>query len=460
MWPERAGIVLRRSFWAGTAGPEGGAAVRVTQPRPEPDPPAVEVDSAVDWPGLARAYGSPLYVYRLAELRANHRLLTAALPTGSLLLYSVKANPHPRLMRELHRLGCGAEVSSLGELAVARSAEVPADDIVYTGPGKTPTEVAAAVRAGARLFSVDSPAQLAIVRAAAARSGVQLRAILRVNPAWSVGAQGLRMTGVPSQFGVDAEYLLAHPERLGSTAECEVVGLHIYLGSNVPSATALAEQFTRSVRLAAELCAALGIVPRFLDLGGGFGRPFARPDVPPDLDGLDAVIESALTETFPGWRGGEPRIAFESGRYLVASAGTLLATVADVKRSRDREFVVLDSGVNHLGGMSALGRLPPMRATFLPVGRPPDRPDPAARIDVVGPLCTPLDSLGRGGDGRPAIGDRVLVPNVGAYGLTASLLAFLSHACPAELVLDGAEVIDASRLVLERRPVAPGTGRG
>jgi diaminopimelate decarboxylase len=397
---------------------------------------------------LVAEYGSPLYVYELGAVRAACADLTACLPAGAQVLYSLKANPHPALVAELGRLGCGAEVSSAIELATALAAGIAPELVAYTGPARSPEETVAAIRAGARLFSVDSGRQYTVLAESAARTGTAVDVVLRVNPDRAASGPGLAMTGVASQFGVDEQLLLDRPGLFRPKPGSAIVGLHFYLGSNIADADGLVRQFTDSVDSAARICRALGLRPRLLNLGGGFPHPYAQPGQALDLSGVRPAVEKQMAESFPGER---PRLLFESGRRLVGGAGVLVARVVDVKESKGRRFAVLDSGINHLGGMSALGRLPRMQPTLLHSSAG----ESTVPVNVVGPLCTPLDFWARGRTLAVGPGDLIAVPNVGAYGLTASLLAFLGRHCPTELVLDGGAVVDASALVYERRPVAP-----
>jgi len=404
------------------------------------------------WGPLVETYGSPLYVYRLDEVRSAHADLAAALPADARVLYSLKANPHPAVVAELARRGCGAEVSSRSELLTALDAGMDPGAVLYTGPGRSAAEAETAMRAGARLFSVDSAAQYGVLRRAAARTGTEAEVLLRVNPMRATWGSGLTMTGVPSQFGIDEEELLARPEPYAQAEGCPVVGLHFYLGSNITSADALARQFGDSLEAATRVCGRLGIQPRLLDLGGGFPRAYARSDEVLDLGSIGPAVQKRLAECFPD-PAHRPRLLFESGRHLVGAAGSLIARVLDVKESKGRTFAVLDSGINHLGGMSGLGRLPRIETEFV-CDPPRQEGEEAVPVDVVGPLCTPLDFWARGRSARLRAGDLVVVPNVGAYGLTASLLAFLGRDCPVEVVLDGDTVAGASRLVYERRPLS------
>lgn len=408
--------------------------------------------------------GTPAYVYDLAEVRRNARRLRAALPRECGLYYSLKANPHPALLRELRKGGAEPEVCSPGELDAALDAGWPAEQALYTGPGKRDADVAAALRSGVRTFSVDSPAALDQLDKAAANLGVRVRCLLRVNDDQPTPGQRLAMTGVPSQFGADTGWVLAEPERFAGRPNASVVGLHLYMGTNLVGTDDLVAQFGHSLRTAKRLIGALeaeGAGIEVLDLGGGFGAPFARAGAAVEFDGLRARLAELFDDGVPGWRAGHPAIAFESGRYLVGTAGTLVTAVLDTKRSHGREIVVLESGINHLGGMSGLRRLPPLVPHLLTVGRAPGPTEATdlAETTVVGPLCTPLDTWARSVPlPRLAPGDLLAVPNTGAYGLYASLVAFLGHPAPAEIVIDGdlpgSPVVDASRLHLTRAPIA------
>ncbi|HEY3606567.1 MAG TPA: type III PLP-dependent enzyme [Pseudonocardiaceae bacterium] len=415
-----------------------------------------EATAGNDLAAIADLVGTPAYVYDLAAVRANHRRLRAALPDPTGLYYSLKANPHPELLRTLRALGARAEVCSAGELDAALAAGWAAADVLYTGPGKRDVDVDRALRLGVREFSVDSPAALDQTDRLAAAHRVTARCLLRINDDTPTPGQGLAMTGVPSQFGADSGWVLAEPERFADRPNARVIGLHLYMGTNLVHVDDLFDQFARSLHTAAKLTSVLGAQGaqiRVLDLGGGFGAPFACAGAAVEFPGLRARLAALFDQRVPGWRDGLPEVVFESGRYLVGTAGTLLTRVLDVKQSQGRNIVVLESGINHLGGMSGLRRLPPLVPTLVTVQPRLDAtPIPST---VVGPLCTPLDTWARNANLPPlAPGDLLAVPNTGAYGLQASLLAFLGHPMPAEAVIDGDQpgrpLTDVSRLRLVR----------
>ncbi|MDO0925024.1 type III PLP-dependent enzyme [Streptomyces sp. TG1A-8] len=401
---------------------------------------------------LAHRFGTPAYVYDLAAVRHAATALVADLPVGSDLLYSVKANPHPRVVAELVSLGLACEISSTGELRAALDAGCAPDRLLYTGPGKTPGELRTAVESGVTFFSVESPGDRDRLAEACAATGRNADYLVRLHGPRGSRRGGLRMTGRPSAFGTDVTAVDELSQMFRPTGRIRPVGTHTFSATNLVTPDALLEELQQAITVTAHAANRAGFTPQTVDLGGGFPAPFASPGPLPRHPLLASGLTVTLDQHVPGWREGRPRLLFESGRYLTATAGTLLTTVIDVKRSGGRTFVVVDAGVNALGGMSGLGRLRAPAAQLRPLGPAGTTPAPVEpatdeAVTVVGPLCTPLDVLSTSAalNGVQS-GQLLAVPNTGAYGLTASLLGFLSHPAPTEIVLDDGHLVSARRL--------------
>ncbi|MGX7826352.1 type III PLP-dependent enzyme [Actinokineospora sp. 24-640] len=392
------------------------------------------------------AVDTPCYIYELDAVRTAHRQLSAALPEPSTLYYSLKANAHPAVLACLSALGCRAEVSSTGELTAALAAGFSAADVLYTGPGKRDQDIRFAVVRGVRLFSVDSPVALDQLDRLGSETGTGLRALLRVNHPEPPRGVGLAMTGGASKFGVDLAWVAAEPEAFADRPRAAVTGMHLYLGSNLGTTDALFGVFEHALGAAAQACGALRLDPAVLDLGGGFGAPYARPGPLPEFPDLAERLGELLDREVADWRAGTPRIAFESGRHLTASCGALVTTVLDVKRSGGTAFAILDSGTHHLGGIAGLGREDAVEPRVL-AGKGADTED----WTLAGPLLHPLDVWARHARlPEPAVGDRITVPNVGAYGLGLGLVLFHHHPMPVEVVLDGGREVERTRLTVVR----------
>ena len=395
---------------------------------------------------LAEKYGTPLYVYNLRDVRSNFFKLRSALPPHSRIYYSLKANPHPDLVRCLVSLGCSLEVSSIGEIAAALSSGVSPENVLFTGPAKTSHAIRYAISSGIRNFSVESPGEFRRLSTECFKHKVVASCLIRVNASLPAIGASVKMTGLPSQFGIDLADMRVIMQESSSLRNINIIGIHLFNGSNITPASNLLDNFINNVQVAQSICSDMKFSIREINLGGGFPAPFATRDLPFDPDSI--VPLQKYIESFISKFDLSPITSFESGRYLVSSSGSLLTRVVDLKMSKNRRYIILDSGINHVGGMSGLNRMrrPQMSIeTF-------NSSKQFLQASVVGPLCTPADLLSHDVE-IPAVtpGDVVHIPNVGAYGLTASLIGFLSHHTPIEIVLDGKQLVSLTRLALERK---------
>lgn len=393
---------------------------------------------------LTERHETPIYAYDLAEVKARAGELKALLPDGASICYSFKANPMPAIARTVREAGCRAEITSEGELAAALAAGFSGEQMLFGGPGKTKAEVNAALAAGIRFFSCESFRDLSQLSAICGEQNLTAQVLLRVNPAEAPDAR-LAMSGIESQFGFE-ESLLHSPEVREHVLlpHLDICGVHIYFGTQVAGVDALTANTQRALAAAERVQAALGFECRIVNAGGGFPWPYANDHTPPVLEGLRARLDEVWAQSRFSQEGAQ--LWFEAGRYLCASSGWLIARVLEVKSLPTKTFVILDTGIHHLGGMAGLGRVPRGAVTVLNLSRDVSGQEPVS-VDLVGPLCTPLDCLSRGLKMPPVQpGDLIGIPNVGAYGLTASLLAFLSHPPPVEVAHEAGVEVESWQL--------------
>jgi diaminopimelate decarboxylase len=382
---------------------------------------------------LADRVGStPFFAYDRAAITARVALLRRLMPDRLELGYAVKANPMPAVVQHLAGLVDALDVASTGEMRAALDTGTDPGRVSFAGPGKTTDELVQAVAAGV-IIEVESTGEAARVVEAGHRLGIRPRAAVRVNPDFTVKGSGMRMSGGPQQFGVDAEDVPALLDDLAAK-DIEVLGFHVFAGSQNLRAEILMESQRRTVDLLMTLAEQSHWPVRYLNLGGGFGIPYFEKDEPLDLapigDNLSDLISRTIAPSFP-----EARICVELGRYLVGEAGVYVARVVDVKESRGETFVVVDGGMHHqLAASGNFGQV--IRRNYpVTVGNRLDEPT-RSNVTVVGCLCTPLDLLGDKVDIPPAqVGDLVVVFQAGAYGLTASPTAFLGHPAPVEVLI-------------------------
>lgn len=386
---------------------------------------------------LAEEHGTPLYVYDAGILRRRLALLRGILPSRVSVLYSVKANPNPALVRCLVAEGAGCEVASAAEYLRARAAGCAPERIVFAGPGKGEDELEYVLRDGIGEIHVECDEEIEALSAIASRLGVRAKVSIRVNPTQSAAGGAMWMGGQPAAFGIDEERLEQVADAICARESLRLCGIHMYAGTQILDARVLVGQWRHAIDVAARLSSVMSVPVETVDLGGGLGIPYFPHEGALDTEALK-TLASELFAALPDALA-RARFLVEPGRFLAGPAGVYLARVRSVKQSRGTTFIVLDGGMHHhLAASGNLGQVIKRDYPILNATRA--SAEPSLQAIVCGPLCTPLDTLGRSvqlAATRP--GDLVAVLQSGAYGLSASPVGFLSHPMPAEVLVDRGE---------------------
>ena len=382
---------------------------------------------------LAERVGStPFYAYDRRLITERVAQLRAALPSDIHLHYAIKANPMPAVVQHLATLVDGFDVASGGELKVVLDSIMPAEKISFAGPGKSERELRQAIAAGI-VINIESARELERISTIAEETGIRPKVAIRVNPDFELKSSGMKMSGGPKQFGVDAELV---PDLLVEMVmlPVEFYGFHIFCGSQNLKAESIMEAQRNTLELARRLAADAPGPVRLLNLGGGFGIPYFPGEQSLDLAAVGAHLATLMPQArldFP-----EAEFVIELGRYFVGEAGIYVSRVVERKESRGQTFLVLDGGLHHhLAASGNFGQVIRKNYPVLVGNRvvPVGDVQPAS---AVGPLCTPLDLMGdRMNLGHAQEGDLVVVLQSGAYGLTASPTAFLGHPAPVEVLV-------------------------
>ena len=390
---------------------------------------------------LAAAHGTPLFVYDAGTMRSTYRALADALAGFAEVFYSIKANPNPAVARIFVELDAGLEIASGAEYGLARAAGARPENILFAGPGKGLDELDHVIARGIGKIHLESLEELDLVAAIAERRGLSVPVALRINPSPAAQGGAMRMGGKPSPFGFDEEDIGSILEAVAARPRLDLRGIHLFAGTQILDAAILADQWAYGLRLAVEVARRLGRPLATIDLGGGLGIPYFTGEAALDLARLrERVVElAAFVRNEPLIR--DARVMIEPGRFLVGPAGIYLARVLAVKNSRGTRFLVVDGGMHH--HLAASGNLGQVIKRDYPIVATAGLDRPTSRCTIVGPLCTPLDTLARQAelpDLRP--GELVAILQSGAYGLTASPIGFLSHPTPSELLVDGGTVTE------------------
>ncbi len=372
----------------------------------------------------------PAYLYDRALIRRRVEQLRSALPRGISLHFAMKANPMPEVVNFVAPLVDGLDIASAGELSVAAKTDTPRADMSFAGPGKKPAELAAAIEAGITI-NVESPGELETIGRLAG-NGKRPRVAIRVNPDFELKSSGMRMSGGPKPFGIDAEQVPAVLRRTGEL-EVDFIGFHIFSGAQNLNPEPICESQRKALELALELSRHAPAAPTSINIGGGFGIPYFPGDAPLELESITANltdVQRRLREIYP-----DCELVVELGRYIVGEAGLYICHIVDKKVSRERCYLVTDGGLHHhLSVTGNFGQVIRKNYPLVIANRLAEQE--TETVSVVGPLCTPLDLLGdRMELNKAGIGDLVAVFQSGAYGYTASPHLFLSHPAPQQLLL-------------------------
>lgn len=379
----------------------------------------------------ARVGQTPFFAYDRELLRDRIALLRQHIPASIHLHYAMKANPMPVLVQFMAGLVDGLDVASGNELRVALDSGMNPELISFAGPGKSERELTSAIAAGITI-NLESPHEMETAASLGHRLGIKPRVAVRVNPDFELKSSGMKMGGGPKQFGIDAETVPALLDRM-KELPLDFQGFHIYSGSQNLRTESIQEAQEKTFALAYRLQEASPIPIRSLNIGGGFGIPYFPGEVALDI----ATVGQNLHRLMPEAKRRLPhaQIVIELGRYLVGEAGVYVCRIVDRKISRGHTFLITDGGLHHQ--LAASGNFGQVIRKNYPVAIG-DRmnADATETASVVGPLCTPLDLLADKMQlPRAEIGNFVVVFQSGAYGLTASPTAFLSHPAPLEVLV-------------------------
>lgn len=395
---------------------------------------------------LAARHGTPVFIYDQHVVEQKYSALRNALPARFAISYSVKANPNLALLRFFLEKDCGLEIASVGEFYQAIRAGCEPNNIVFAGPGKTEEELKVVIAGGIGEIHVESELETERVSAISKEFGCRTPVSVRVNPDEEATGGALRMGGKSTPFGVDEEKLEPLLRRIANDPHLEFCGIHLFAGTQILDYRLVLAQYQKGLEIARKSAAIIGAPIRTLDLGGGLGIPYFPGDSELDLsrvhDGLQSLITSVEQETIFA----QTKFMVEPGRFLVGESGLYVARINDIKISREKKYLILDGGMNH--HLAASGNLGQVIKRNFPMANLGKLDATATEtVEVVGPLCTPLDTLGRSVQLPVAeVGDLIGIFQSGAYARTASPLGFLSRPTPPEVwVEDGQDFLLRTR---------------
>lgn len=373
---------------------------------------------------IAEAVGTPVYIYSRATLERHAQVFKAALAKlpRTHIAFAIKANPNIAVLKVLAKQGFGADVVSGGEIARALAAGMKAEDIVFSGVGKTRAELRYGLDVGIGQFNLELEEEGAVLAEMAHGMGQTASAVLRVNPDVDAGTHAKISTGKSeNKFGVPISEARAIFDRLSGQPGLNLRGIACHIGSQLFDLGPLEAAYRRIGDLVAELRAAGHSIDR-VDLGGGLGVPYERAKVPPSPAEYGEMVERVTKD----W---DVTLMFEPGRVIVGNAGVLLTRVIWVKPGVVHPYVIVDAAMNDLARPAMYDAWHDFEAVA-PTGE-------KMVANIAGPVCETGDTfaMNRSIDVVKA-GDLGVFRTAGAYGATMAS-TYNSRALVPEVMVDG-----------------------
>ena len=372
---------------------------------------------------LAEKYGTPLYVYSHATLLRHFKAYDDAFDGyPHIICFAVKANSNLAILRLFAENNGGADIVSGGELFRALKAGVSPKRIVYAGVGKTDDEIRFALRSKILMFNVESEAELQRINEVAGEMKTKAPVALRINPDIDPQTHPYISTGLKKhKFGIPIEDAIEYYRAASRLKNISIVGIHKHIGSQITKVSPFVDALKRILLLIDELNAQ-GVNIKYLDMGGGLGIPYKdeEPPVPKDL----------AKNILPLLNGRKMTLIMEPGRSIVGNAGILVTKTLYLKQGHEKEFIIVDAGMNDLMRPSLYGAY----HGIIPLKRY-RRADTFA--DVVGPICESGDFFAKEREMTGVRqGEYLAVMSAGAYGFSMSS-NYNSRPRPAEVMVKG-----------------------
>ena len=380
-------------------------------------------------PAIAEAVGTPFYCYSTATLERHYTVFSKAFADiDSMVCYAMKANSNQAVLKTLGALGSGVDVVSEGELRRALAAGIPASRIMFSGVGKTPREMDAALAAGIHCFNIESEPELDVLNARALAMGKVAPVSFRINPDVDARTHAKISTGrKEDKFGISWQRARTVYARAGGLPGIKVTGIDMHIGSQITEL----QPFGDAVKLLVELIRDLradGHVIDHIDIGGGLGVPYRDDNQPPpDPDAYARVVKAHLGDV-------DCKLILEPGRLIVANAGILVSEVLYIKDGGEKTFVIVDAAMNDLIRPTLYEAWHEIRPVRLNAASAP-----RIKADVVGPVCESGDFLAQNREMNAVkAGDLVAVGSAGAYGAVQSG-TYNSRLLVPEVLVKGSE---------------------
>ena len=364
----------------------------------------IEKKSAAE---IAHEFGTPCYVYSRHSIETSfNRFKNAFAHRKNLICYAVKANSNIAIINILARLGSGFDIVSGGELSRVIAAGGDPRKVVFSGVGKTKTEINYALKKGIKCFNIESESELYRIAAVAKALNKDTNVSFRVNPDVDAKTHPYISTGLKeNKFGVDVNDAPRLYQIAVELPHINPTGIDCHIGSQLTDIAPMRDAALKMVELTDALSAE-NIPIEHIDFGGGLGIQY-QDESPIDQENFVSMLLEIMG-------GREQEILVEPGRSIVGNSGVLLTTIEYLKHGSNKNFIVVDAAMNDLAR-------PSLYSAYHQIDNiDSENSDPERLYDIVGPICETGDFLGKDRNLSVREGDVLAIHSVGAYGMTMS----------------------------------------
>jgi len=373
---------------------------------------------------LARKYKTPFYCYSLSQLKYNFNTLSNTFKTVKpIICFSVKSNANISLLKELKKIGAGADVVSIGELLKAIKAGIKPKKIVFSGVGKTEEEIRLALKKGVLLINVESENEINLINKISKEFSRTISIGIRLNPnVTGKTHRKISTGGKDEKFGLSYKDFINLCKKVKKMKNLNLQGISVHIGSQITSVS----PFKKVLSVINKIINKTKINFNFIDLGGGMGISYSKKERQINLKQYAKLVNKFIKNK-------NSKIIFEPGRFIAGNAAVLISKIIYIKKSNNKNFIILDAGMNDLmrpALYNAYHQIIPLKkrnAVF------------RGKIEFVGPVCESSDKfLTQKRFSQVKEGDYVAIANVGAYGMSLSS-NYNTRPTIAEIMISGSK---------------------
>ena len=374
---------------------------------------------------LVKKYKTPFYCYSLSQLKSNfYNFRSTFKNIKPIICFSVKSNSNLTLLRELKKMGSGADVVSIGELLKATKAGISGNKIVFSGIGKTEEEIRAAIKKKVLLINIESESEANLINKISKKMSRKISVGIRLNPNVTGKTHKKISTGEKDEkFGLIYNDFINLSQKIRKMKNMKLEGLSVHIGSQITNI----KPFVKVLSIINKIIKKTRINFKFIDLGGGMGISYTNYEKELNLKRYAGLVNKFIKNK-------NTKIIFEPGRFIVGNAAILITKIIYIKKSINKNFIILDSAMNDLMRPALYGaqhQIIPLKKTNKLI---------RGNIDFVGPVCESSDKfLSQKNFSKVKEGDYVALTHAGAYGMTLSS-NYNTRPIIAEIMVSGSKL--------------------